>query len=60
MLASIFLEKKEDDWPSLLPKIMFNLKTQKHSKSGFTPFQLMFNRLANLNEKGKSIIIIDQ
>ena len=51
MLASMLLEQKTDDWPSLLPKIMFNLNTQKHSKTGFTPFQLMFNRLANLSEK---------
>ena len=36
---------------------MFNLNTQKHSKTGVTPFQLMFNRLANLREKG---ILIDQ
>ena len=53
MLASILLEEKTDNWPSLLPKIMFNLNTQKHSKTGFTPFQLMHNRLANLGEKGK-------
>jgi hypothetical protein len=44
MLASMLLEEETDDWPSLLPKIMFNLN-----------FQLMFNRLANLGEKGKII-----
>jgi len=55
MLASMLLEEETDDWPSLLPKIMFNLNTQKHSKTGVTPFQLMFNRLANLGEKGKII-----
>jgi hypothetical protein len=57
MLASMLLEEETDDWPSLLPKIMFNLNTQTHSKTGVTPFQLMFNRLANLGEKG---IIINQ
>ena len=31
MLVSILLEEKTDNWPSLLPKIMFNLNTQKHS-----------------------------
>ena len=53
MLASMLLEQKTENWPALLPKIMFNLNTQKHSKTGYTPFQLMYNRLANLGEKGK-------
>ena len=53
MLASLLLEEKTYKWPALLPKTMFNLNTQKHSKTGFTPFQLMYNRLANLGDKGK-------
>jgi hypothetical protein len=53
MLNGMLLDGKTDDWPSLLPKILFNLNIQNDGKTGFTPFQLMHNRMPNLGDKSK-------
>ncbi len=51
-MNQIGLDKEESkDWPSLLPRVMFNMNTQRHSATKFSPFHLAFKRLPNLGNQ---------
>jgi len=52
MMNQIGLDKEESkDWPSLLPRVMFNMNTQRHSATKFSPFHLAFKQLPNLGNQ---------
>ena len=40
--------KKKEEWATYLDNCVFAYNTSRHESSGFTPFQLMFNRQATL------------
>jgi transposase InsO family protein len=40
--------KSEYKWPYLLPQIMFNLNTQRHSAAKATPYEIVFGKNVNV------------
>jgi hypothetical protein len=52
MMIQIGLDKETSkDWPSLLPRVMFNLNTQRHSATKYSPYHLAFKQLPNLGNQ---------
>lgn len=45
-LVKILLAKKE--WPNCVPGTLFAIRTSQHSSTGYSPFQMMYNRQAKL------------
>jgi hypothetical protein len=61
MMVQIGLDKEESkDWPSLLPRVMFNLNTQRHSATKFSPFQLAFKQLPNLGNQVNEVEMTEE
>ena len=52
MMIQIGLDKEASkDWPTLLPRVMFNLNTQRHSATKYSPYHLAFKQLPNLGNQ---------
>jgi len=70
MMVQIGLDKEESkDWPSLLPRVMFNLNTRiwiwiiwklRHSATKFSPFQLAFKQLPNLGNQVNEVEMTEE
>ncbi len=45
-------ELKKRNWPAMLPYVMFNLNTVKQTSTNETPYKIVFNKKANLADKG--------
>lgn len=59
MLAAMIAEKKSNHWISYLPKIMYNLNTQKSSSTNFMPFKIVFAIQPNTGME-KTVEVIDE
>ncbi|CAF0861450.1 unnamed protein product [Brachionus calyciflorus] len=44
MLANLMSQFKTTDWEDLLTQIMYNLNTQIHSATHFTPYEIVFSK----------------
>ncbi len=44
----IYLSPDQDNWDALLPSIVYTFNTQRHTATGFPPFELMFGRKPRL------------
>jgi len=58
MISSMMEQEKHRNWPSLLPRIMYNLNTSKSSSTKFMPYEVTFNRKPNRGES-KAFKVID-
>uniref|UniRef100_A0A5S6Q9H7 RNA-directed DNA polymerase n=1 Tax=Trichuris muris TaxID=70415 RepID=A0A5S6Q9H7_TRIMR len=50
-VLSAYVNSKHNDWDELLPFVMLALNTAEHSSTRFTPFELVYGRLAVLPEE---------
>ena len=47
MIAAMMEQEKTKEWSKLLPRIQFNLNTQKSSSTKFMPFEIFLNKKPN-------------
>ncbi|CAF0762131.1 unnamed protein product [Brachionus calyciflorus] len=56
MIASMLIQFNTNDWVNLIPKIQYNLNTQKTTDC--TPFEIVFNKQPNIGNQKKIVQLV--